>query len=325
MSTVSGGVAAPREVLVLFRPVGVAGLVPELADPAAPQLTVKDQGVTRGDGLFETALAVPAEDGTLGVRKLGAHLGRLDGSARILELPVPSPAQWRQAIDLGLDEFARLCPGSAATVKLTVTRGPEVAAGLAPQPSAWVLLTATAVPDPELRPAGLRVLLLNRGLDSRVAAEAPWLLAGAKTLSYAVNMAALRHARANGADDVLFVSADGRLLEGPTSTALLVRRDGQGRRELVTPLRQQGILAGTSQAVVFAAAEQAGWQLGYGPLQVEDLQGVEGLWLASSVRGVVPVLSLDGEPVPVDEELTDLFNAWLRADQDPGEHAVTLD
>lgn len=325
MSTVSGGVAASREVLVLLRPSGVTGLVPELADPSAPHLTVKDQGVTRGDGLFETALAVPGEDGALAVRKLGAHLGRLGGSAEILDLPVPSPAQWRQAIDMGLDEFARVCPGTAATVRLTVTRGPEVAAGLAPQPTGWVLLTATPLPDPSVRPAGIRVLLLNRGLDSRVAEESPWLLAGAKTLSYAVNMAALRHAKANGADDVLFVSADGQLLEGPTSTALIVRRDAEGRRELVTPLRQQGILAGTSQAVVFAAAEREGWPLGYGPLTPTDLEGIEGLWLASSVRGVVPVLSVDGEPVPVDDALTDQLNAWLREDRHPGSHAVTVD
>ncbi|WIK81370.1 aminotransferase class IV [Micrococcus lylae] len=325
MSTVSGGVAASREVLVLLRPSGVAGLVPELADPSAPHLTVKDQGVTRGDGLFETALAVPGDHGALTVRKLGAHLGRLGGSAEILDLPVPSPAQWRQAIDMGLAEFARSCPGTAATVKLTVTRGPETAAGLAPQPTAWVLLTATALPDPSVRPAGLRVLLLNRGLDSRVADKAPWLLAGAKTLSYAVNMAAVRHAKANGADDVLFVSSDGQLLEGPTSTALLVRRDAEGRRELVTPLRQQGILAGTSQAVVFAAAEREGWPLGYGPLTPADLEGIEGLWLASSVRGVAPVLSVDGEPIPVDDELTDRLNAWLREDRDPGAHAVTVD
>lgn len=323
MSTVPGGVAASHEVLVLLRPAGVSSLVPELADPALPHLTVKDQGVTRGDGLFETALAVPGQDGALTVRKLSAHLGRLGGSAEILDLPVPSPAQWRQAIDLALTEFARVCPGSAATVKLTVTRGPEVAAGLAPQPSGWVLLTATALPDPSVRPAGIRVLLLNRGLDSRVAAEAPWLLAGAKTLSYAVNMAALRHAKAHGADDVLFVSSDGQLLEGPTSTALVVRRNAEGRRELVTPLRRQGILAGTSQAVVFAAAERAGWPLGYGPLTRADLEGIEGLWLASSVRGVVPVLSIDGAEIPVDDELTDRFNAWLREDQDPGSHAVT--
>ena len=49
----------------------------------------------------------------------------------------------------------------------------------------------------------------------------PWLLAGAKTLSYAVNMAALRHAERHGAGDVIFVSSDGYVLEGPRSTVVI--------------------------------------------------------------------------------------------------------
>ena len=60
-------------------------------------------------------------------------------------------------------------------------------------------------------------------------------------------------------------------------------------------------------------------------LLCQKLEGIEGLWLASSVRGVVPVISVDGAEVPVDDELTDQLNAWLREDQDPGTHAITAD
>ena len=70
----------------------------------------------------------------------------------------------------------------------------------------------------------------------------------------------------------MFTSADGYLLEGPTSTLLIARRGADGTRRLVTPLRQQGILAGTSQSVIFAAAQAEGWALGYGPLVPADLE-----------------------------------------------------
>src|SRR5690625_3744673 len=69
----------------------------------------------------------------------------------------------------------------------------------------------------------MKVVTLDRGLASTVVDTSPWLLPGAKTLSYAVNMAATREAVRRGAEDVLFVSTDGYALEGPTST-LLVRQ-----------------------------------------------------------------------------------------------------
>ncbi|MDO4240262.1 aminotransferase class IV [Micrococcus sp.] len=315
---------APGEPVLVLLTTGPDGAAtPRLADPAAPHLTVTDQGATRGDGLFETALAVADASGTFVMRKPGAHLGRLAASAAALMLPVPEAPVWEAAMAAGLDAFAAandVAEGDRLAVKLTVTRGPEVGPGEPPRPTAWVLLTPAARPDPAERRTGVRVLLLDRGLDSTVAERAPWLLTGAKTLSYAVNMAALRHARAHGADDVVFTSADGYLLEGPTSTLLLARRGPDGVRRLVTPLRRKGILAGTSQSVIFAAAQAAGWALGYGPLVPADLEGADGLWLVSSLRGVLPIRAVDGRETPVDAELTERLQAWLDADGDPGEH-----
>ena len=92
-------------------------------------------------------------------------------------------------------------------------------------------------------------MLLDRGYDSDVAERAPWLLLGAKTLSYAVNMAALRYARKHGADDVIFTSSDGRVLEGPTSTVLLAhveqtKAPAAHGPPLITPQLDSGILPG---------------------------------------------------------------------------------
>ena len=105
------------------------------ADFHAPHIAEQYDGVG-ADALAtcivieEVARACASSSLIPAVNKLGSMPVILGGSAEILDLPVPSPAQWRQAIDLALTEFARVCPGSAATVKLTVTRGPEVAAGL---------------------------------------------------------------------------------------------------------------------------------------------------------------------------------------------------
>src|SRR6185312_7016785 len=116
---------------------------------------------------------------------------------------------WRRAVDTAIGEFRRQVPGTAAAggtdevvVKLLVTRGPEGAAA----PTCWVQASPPAAAGRRQRETGIDVILLDRGYDSEVGERAPWLLLGAKTLSYAVNMAALRYAHRHGADDVIFTS-----------------------------------------------------------------------------------------------------------------------
>ncbi|MGM7671179.1 aminotransferase class IV [Microbacterium sp. A93] len=328
-----------------------------VADPRLPALLVTDQGATRGDGVFETMTAVASGSGSRSgaayrVRKEDSHLERLASSAAALEIPLPPADAWRRAAAAGLESFAQGMPGADAVVKLVATRGPEGAPGgghyvrgaadvgsdgelaEAPEPGRpapaqltgtyWVLVSPVSAGMSSARERGLKVLLLDRGFDSGAAERAPWLLMGTKSLSYAVNMAALRFAASQGADDVIFTSSDGKVLEGPTSTVLMARRvpqaDGTQGVELSTPLRSSGILAGTSQGTIFAAAAQAGWALGYGPLEPSDLFDADAVWLVSSVRLVAPVTHLDGEELPQDAELTEQLSAFLAEDIAPGDH-----
>ena len=36
----------------------------------------------------------------------------------------------------------------------------------------------------------------------------------------------------------------------------------------------------------------------------------QGVWLLSSIRGVVPILSIDGHPAPQDDEMTHRLRVW---------------
>jgi 4-amino-4-deoxychorismate lyase len=161
------------------------------------------------------------------------------------------------------------------------------------------------------RTSGIAVVVLDRGLPHDSAGELPWLLQGAKTLSYAVNMAALREARRRDADDALFVSSDGVLLEGPTSNLLLKRGD-----RLVTPSTSLGILAGTTQAEAFRFARLHGLTTSYEVLGPEALAAADALWFLSSVRNAAPVRSVDGVERPIDAAFTAELNAHLLARRD---------
>lgn len=270
------------------------------ADAGHPQLSVLDVAATRGDGIFET-LSIGAGH----PQALQAHLDRFARSARMLDLPAPDLDLWRHAV---LTLAQRLADHDEAWVKIVLSRGIEMQ-GLAGQtlPTGWAY--GTVAPDfSRERTEGVDVVLLDRGLRSDVSSTSPWLLAGAKTLSYAVNRAAVREAQRRGADDVVFVSSDGLLLEGPTSS--LVARRGD---ELATPPDALGILPGTTQVDLFAAADRWGLRTAVTPLTPDDLRAADAAWLVSSVRHAAPVRSVDGAALAVDSALTAAMNGFLRA------------
>ncbi len=112
-------------------------------------------------------------------------------------------------------------------------------------PTAYITVGRLPERVAAVRREGLAALTLAREMPT-TASGAPWLLAGAKTLSYAVNMAALRYAAERGAGDVIFVSTDGYVLEGPRSTVVIATDDG-----LQTPPPSLPILHGTTQQALF--------------------------------------------------------------------------
>ena len=282
------------------------------ADTAVAQLSVLDLAATRGDGIFET---ISLGNGHL--QALEPHLTRFAHSAAMLDLPVPDAAQWRAAV---VEVAGRLATAAASTsagsvdegfVKIVMSRGVEGGSGsLLPGvtvPTGWAL--AAVAPDHSpARRDGIRVVLLDRGYRHDIAQTAPWLLAGAKTLSYAINRGVFREAARRGADDALFVSSDGFLLEAAVSNLVLKR--GQ---TLLTPRTDQGILAGTTQADIFTWAAGRGFATDYALLTVDDLANADAAWLVSSGRHAAPIRAIDGVERAIDAALTTEINDYLHA------------
>jgi 4-amino-4-deoxychorismate lyase len=268
-----------------------------LTDPDAPLIRVDDLGLLRGDGVFETILVVDGRP-----RELGPHLERLARSAAMLQLPAPDLAQWERCVSVVLANWPA---GGEMALKLVYTRGPEFGDGT---PTGYALGMAIAPKVLAARETGVNAVTLDRGYDPSVVARAPWLLLGAKSLSYAVNMAALRHAESVGAAEVIFLAADESVLEGPTSSVVVA----SGRTLLTTP-PSSGILRGTTQGALFRAAERAGWSTKVEPLTMTDLRDADGVFLASSVRKITRVHTLDGAALPTDpalnQELTALYES----------------
>ncbi|WP_189060854.1 aminodeoxychorismate lyase [Longimycelium tulufanense] len=281
----------------------LAGLDGALLDPEAPLLRADDLAATRGDGVFETVLVVDGKP-----RELGPHLDRLARSAAMLDLPAPDPSAWERCVKAVISAWRG---GREMALKLVYTRGPEFGDGT---PTAYGMGLPIGAGALRARVEGVSALTLERGFAPEHAGRSPWLLLGAKTLSYAVNMAALRYAERQGADEVVFLASDGSVLEGPTSTVVVANG-----RTLRTPPPSIGILPGTTQGALFRAAERAGWTTKVERLRPDDIRGADGLFLVSSVRKVTFVHTLDGTPLPnleprraLHAELSDLYESEYR-------------
>jgi 4-amino-4-deoxychorismate lyase len=301
MSTNLNHPAGTRVLILLDDPAGddASRTIPLAAhlkqvDADDAHVSVLDLGVTRGDGIFETLDAVEGHP-----QSLEPHLERLANSARLLDLPAPSLDLYREAVMRAI----AASPYPRISVKLVMTRGIEGSS----VSTGWVF--AEEVPDFSAERAdGIRIVTLDRGYRHDVAQTSPWLLQGAKTLSYAVNKSVGREAARRNADDVIFLSQDGFVLEGPTSTVVL-----QFGKHFVTPSTDQGILAGTAQAAFFEFCAANGYTTEYRLVPADELAQADSVWLTSSVRQIVPVREINGEPKSFDAEVTAAALEYLLA------------
>jgi 4-amino-4-deoxychorismate lyase len=280
----------------------------EVHPPGTPLLFADDLAAVRGDGVFETLLV---RDGRACL--IEAHLGRLGHSAKLMELPEPDLSAWRHAIDLATKQWVNDTSGEAM-MRLVYSRGRERGSA----PTAYVMVNPVADRITAVRRDGLAAITLPRELPSAGVENMPWLLAGAKTLSYAINMAALRHADRHGAGDVIFVSSDGYILEGPRSTVVIAVDGDDGNACLLTPPPWYPILRGTTQQALFTVARAKGYDCDYRALRVADLLAAQGIWLVSSMTLAARVHTLDGKALPrasLTAEFAELVDAAIVSDR----------
>lgn len=261
-----------------MRPVAVAVLGRGVVDPDTPVLTADDAALARGLAAFETVRVYGGR-----IFALDEHLARLRTSAERLGLPEVTEADLR-----GLATDALAASGlTEAGLRLYWTGGRDGG-------SATAIATVTAVPpDTEgVRSRGLRVASLELGIDREVRARSPWLLAGVKSTSYAVHVAALAEAARRGADDALLLATDGTVLEGATSNVWWRRGE-----VLRTPGLATGILAGVTRAHLLRLAPRVGFRVEEGAWPLAEALAADEVILSSSVREVVGVIDIDRRPI----------------------------
>ena len=265
-------------------------LVPEDAARISPF----DRGFTLGDAVFESFRAYRGRP--FGMEE---HLARLRRSCEAARIPLNADLPRAVHDVLNANNFIRQAdpreapgapPPTDAAVRITVTRGVG-GRGASPRgvghPTVLVTATPVNVP-PEVYEKGVSVVAATR---RRIPESS--LDPGIKSTNYLVHVLARMEAEDAGADDALFVDAQGHVIEATQANVFAVK-DGR----LLTPPLTAGCLPGATRTALLKTVGPTVGVLGQErTLTVADLQAADEVLLTSSVTELAPVVRVEGKPI----------------------------
>lgn len=282
----------------------------QLVEPGAAHISVLDHGLLYGDGVFEGIRIYSRK-----VFRLDDHMHRFETGAKAIGLTLPGGVSRVRETVL---EIARAFDEDEAYIRLIVTRG-EGALGVDPttctQPRLICIAAHIALFSAEKLANGLDLVTSS---VRRPAADA--LDPRVKSLNYLNSVLAKQEARLRGADEALILNAAGMVAEASVANLFAVVR---GR--LITPPATDGSLEGITRASVLEIAQELGIDCREQSLGRFDLFGADEVFLTGSGARLVPVASLDGQPVGTPGRRP-MFDRLLAAfDRYTPEHGVPFD
>ena len=256
---------------------------------------VLDRGFIFGDGVYEV---IPVYGGR--PFRLDAHLQRLANSLAEVRIPDPHTRQeWATLIHSLIEANG----GGDQSLYLQVTRGPAARDHALPENPAP---TVFAMSNP-LRPPAAEILA--RGIEAITLDDIRWSRCHIKATSLLPNVLLRQTALDAGAAEAILIR-DGQATEGAASNLFAVL-DG----ELRTPPKGPRLLPGITRDVILELAAANDIPHREADIPAEDLARASEIWVTSSTKEILPVTTLDGEPVgdgrpgPLFRRLYDLYQA----------------
>ncbi|MBI5076178.1 MAG: aminotransferase class IV [Nitrospirae bacterium] len=248
-------------------------------------VSVFDHGFLYGDGIYET---MRAYDGI--VFMLDRHIGRLNRSASLIQLIVPSPDSIRSAVH----ETVRANGLKSAYVRVTVSRGKGpigLDPALCPNPTLVVIAEEFREYPEKYYNEGVKFIIaktrrnLREALDPRI-----------KSLNFLNNILAKIEAKERGAYESVMLNAEGFIAEGTVCNIFFVKDD-----ILCTPSVDSGVLDGITRELVIDLARETGMQVTEGNYLPEDLFSATEVFFTNTTSEIMPVSRVEDVIYPVGE------------------------
>jgi len=260
-------------------------------------VSVLDRGFLFGDGVYEV---IPAYGGHL--LRLEAHLQRLQNSLDGIRLKNPlSNTQWQQM----LNQLIEKNTGVDQSIYLQVTRG--AASQRNHNFPDQVIPTVFAMSN-ELKPISRQIA--EQGIEAVTLDDIRWRACNIKTTALLANTLLRQQATDRGAGEAILLR-DGYATEGSASNVFVVYDN-----IILTPPTSPLLLPGITRDLVLELSRTHDMPHQEREVREDELRNASEIWITSSNREVLPVLTLDGQPVgtgragPVWQQMIDYFQDY---------------
>jgi D-alanine transaminase len=259
-------------------------------------VSVLDRGFIFGDGVYDV---IPAYQGNL--FRLNEHLARLQNSLDAIRIKNPyTNDQWQNM----LAELVTKNGGGDLSVYLQVTRGSAQRDHALPanvEPTVFAMANPLQPPKPQD---------LQNGIKAITTVDDRWLNCHIKAISLLPNVLLRQKAIDAGATEAILLR-NGEATEGAASNLFIVENN-----VLITPPNGPCLLPGITRDVILELAQKAHISCKEAPISEQQLREADEIWITSSTKEIMPVTSLDNEPVgngkpgPLWHQVVELFQQF---------------
>jgi D-alanine transaminase len=242
---------------------------------------VEDRGYQFADGVYEVCAVRHGF-----IIDLGRHLDRLDRSLSELRMGWPMS---RAALIQVIREVLRRNRVRNGLFYLQVTRGVARRDHVFPAKDTPPTIVVTAK-----RTDAAAIARKNaEGISAITLPENRWDRVDIKTVGLLPNVLARQKAKEQGAQEAIFVDAEGMVKEGAATNVWIVDGDGTLR----TRPAEHGILRGITRATLMDVAKPLGLKIEEKAFSVEEMLAAREVFITAATSICFPVVSVDGKTI----------------------------